>query len=167
MRAADFAGASTPPQLPGEVLPLVGYSPFWLWLGIALVALVAVYYLLAWAFTRDRSEEPEPEAEGVVDLEAARVDAFARVDDIERLVATGQLDDRTAYERLSATVREFVAEATGVPADHMTLADLSRTQLHGTTRTVAQLYPGIFAPDARRDVGAATRDARAVISGWN
>lgn len=167
MRAAEFTSSSTPPQLPGEVLPLVGYSPFWLWLGIALVALVAVYYLLAWAFTRERGDEPEPEAAAEVDLEAARVDAFARVDEIERLVASGQLDDRAAYERLSATVREFVAEATGVPADHMTLADLSRTQLHGTTRTVAQLYPGIFAPDARRDVGAATRDARAVISGWN
>lgn len=167
MRAAEFTSASTPPQLPGEVLPLVGYSPFWLWLGIGLVAVVAVYYLLSWAFTREREDEPEPETEEIVDLEAARSDAFARVDDIERRVGAGELDDRAAYERLSATVREFVAEATGVPADHMTLADLSHTQLHGTTRTVAQLYPGIFAPDARRDVGAATRDARAVISGWN
>lgn len=167
MPASEFTSATTPPELPGEVLPLVGYSPFWLWLGIALVAVVALYYLLVWVFTRDRAEDAAPEPEAEVDVDAARTEAFSRVDAIERRVLAGELDDRSAYEQLSATIREFVADATGVPADHMTLADLSRTQLHGTTRTVAQLYPGIFAPEAQRDVAAATRDARAVISGWN
>ncbi|WP_125106056.1 MULTISPECIES: hypothetical protein [Gulosibacter] len=167
MPGFDFASATTPPELPGEVLPLVGYSAFWLWLGIGFIALVVVYYLLVWVFTRDPSRTNEAEHDETIDVDAARAQAFARVDTIERQASSGELDDRSAYEQLSATMREFVAEATGVPADHMTLADLSRTQLQGTTRTVAQLYPGIFAPEAQRDVAAATRDARAVISGWN
>lgn len=162
-----FAGATTPPDMPGEVMPLVGYSPFWLWLGIGIVVLVAVFYVLAMLFTRQPRDAPVEQDEPEIDLEAARIEAFARVDEVERLVASGELDDRTAYERLSRAVREFAAESTGVPADHMTLSDLSHTQLHGTTRTVAQLYPGIFAPDAQRNVAAAVHDARAVISGWN
>jgi hypothetical protein len=163
---SSFA-AQDAPTLPGEVMPLVGYSPFWLLVGIALIVLVLVYYVLAWAFTRERGERVEATPEHEVDLADERRTAFARLDEIEQAVAAGRLDDRTAYEHLSVTVREFVAEATGVPADHMTLTELATTELYGTTRTVAQLYPGIFARDAQRNVAAATHDARQVISGWN
>ncbi|NLT25426.1 MAG: hypothetical protein GXX90_02015 [Microbacteriaceae bacterium] len=161
MRAADGV------EPVGEVMPLVGYSPMWLLLGLALLAAIVAYALLVGAITRRRRETaPAPEPVEPVDLEALRARTAERIDAIEQEARTGGLEGREAHERLSGAVREYVAEATGLPADRMTLADLERSPLRGTTRAVARFYPAVFAAEPADDLDGALRAAREVLAGW-
>ncbi|WP_185714883.1 hypothetical protein [Gulosibacter macacae] len=157
----------TPPPPPGEVMPLVGYTPTWFLLGLALVALIAAYYLVVAVLHRQRFETaPPPAPEPPVDLAALNAAAVSEVSEVEALAHSGELGGRAAHERLSAIVRGYVAEATGIPADRMTLADLERSPLRGTTLAVARFYPAVFAADAPNDLDASLRAAREVLAGW-
>lgn len=163
-----LARQATPEPDPGEVMPLVGYSPFWLVLGLAILAALAAFTVFVVLFTsgrRERVADPVP-ATPPVDLVALQQDAFDEVAQIEAEAKRGSLDSRSAHERLSAVVREYIANATGIPADRMTLSDLQRTELTGTTRAVAQFYPGVFNAEAEQDLAKSIRLAREVLSGW-
>lgn len=174
MLAADrihsFASqaTTTPEPNPGEIMPLVGYSPFWLVLGIAILAVIAAFYVVVLLLTSNRStpvnaqKPPEPE----VDVAKLQNTAYAKVAEIESATMNGTLDSRAAHQQLSAVVREYVAESTGIPADHMTLSDLQHTDLRGTTQAVAQFYPGVFGTDPDQDLGKSIHMARQVLSGW-
>ncbi|KAB1643594.1 hypothetical protein [Gulosibacter chungangensis] len=158
----------TPEPNPGEVMPLVGYSPFWLVLGIAILAVIALFYVVVLLLTTERKPRakiatpPEPP----VDVAKLQQEGYAKVADIETATMNGSLDSRSAHEQLSAVVREFIAESTGIPADHMTLSDLQRTELRGTTRAVAQFYPGVFGAEPEQDLAKSIHMAREVLSGW-
>lgn len=160
-------GSETPPTPAGEVMPLVGYTPGWVLLGAALLVLVLAYYLFVLAFTRRRLPAPVPAPPApAVDLGSLRIEAHSRVDEVVRAARAGELEGRGAHERLSAVVRDYVAAATGIPADRMTLADLERSPLQGTTRAVARFYPAVFAADPHADLDRSVRAAREVLDGW-
>lgn len=158
----------TPEPNPGEVMPLVGYSPFWLVLGIAILAVIALFYVVVLLLTAERKPRDKSVAppEPPVDIAKLQQAGYARVADIEAATMNGTLDSRSAHEQLSAVVREFIADSTGIPADHMTLSDLQRTELRGTTRAVAQFYPGVFGAEPEQDLAKSIHMAREVLSGW-
>ncbi|MDJ1369858.1 hypothetical protein [Gulosibacter molinativorax] len=158
----------TPEPNPGEVMPLVGYSPFWLVLGIAILALIAAFYVLVLLFTAGRTKPTKMKAktEPPVDLEKLQHEGYSKIAQIETASMNGTLDPKAAHEQLSAVVREYVAEATGIPADHMTLSDLRRTELRGTTRAVEQFYPAVFGAEPQQDLGKSIHMAREVLAGW-
>lgn len=158
----------SPEPNPGEVMPLVGYSPFWLVLGIAILALIGLFYVLVILLTTQRKPRSKPvvPTEPPVDVAKLQQAGYAKVADIETATINGTLDSRSAHEQLSAVVREFIAESTGIPADHMTLSDLQGTELRGTTRAVAQFYPGVFGAEPEQDLAMSIHMAREVLSGW-
>lgn len=169
MRADVIAASTVPPATgpAGEVMPLVGYSPVWLLLGLALPVAIAAYYLLVAAANRRRVEEIViPVVAAREDPSRVRIRVREGIDTVERRARHGTLGPRAAHEELSALVREYVTVATGIPADRMTLADLERSPLRGTAAAVARFYPGLFAAEATDDVDGAIRAAREVLDGW-
>ena len=151
----------------GEVMPPVGYSPAWFLLGLGLLIAVLAWYLLVAAATRPRrAAAPVVTAAPEVDLAALQQRARNRVDEVEQEARGGALDPREAHERLSGAVREYVAAATGIPADRMTLADLERSPLRGTARAVARFYPAMFAAEPPAELEGSLRAAREVLAGW-
>ncbi|MGO1542931.1 MAG: hypothetical protein ACTHXA_01170 [Gulosibacter sp.] len=165
---SEVLAASTEEPNPGEVMPLVGYSPFWLVLGIAIIALIVAFYVVVALLTsvRSRANETAESIEPPVDIAQLQTEAYDRVAQIETASMRGEIDTRSAHEQLSAVVRNYVAESTGIPADHMTLADLQRTDLVGTTRAVQQFYPGVFGAEPDRDLDRSIQMAREVLAGW-
>ena len=88
MRAADGV------EPVGEVMPLVGYSPMWLLLGLALLAAIVAYALLVGAITRRRRETaPAPEPVEPVDLEALRARKNCRLVRMQTLRQAQELLD--------------------------------------------------------------------------
>lgn len=171
MGAAEaWAGADAGAMLAapeGTIMPAVNYWMIWGFLGGFLVLAVAAYYLWAYLSTRPRRRLPElAPPSPLPDLGQVRTRYLGRVDDIERRYQQGALTSRRAHAELSVVVRDYVAEATGVRADKMTLADLRRTQLYGTTHTVAQFYPIVFGSRDYRGVGQGANAARSVITTW-
>lgn len=149
-------------------MPLVGYSPFWLVLGIAILALIGAFYAVVLLLTveRKRRKAPSVPVAPPVNIVQLQEEAFSAVATIETGTMNGTLDTRAAHERLSAVVRGFVAESTGIPADHMTLTDLRQTELRGTSRAIEQFYPAVFGAEPDADLAKSIHMARQVLSGW-
>ncbi|GGA58828.1 hypothetical protein GCM10011490_05990 [Pseudoclavibacter endophyticus] len=164
--AWEGAGAQTTP--PGTIMPTVPYSPIWGVLAAALIVGVVLYYGLTWLLTRPRPEAPPPAAaptpvRSVPELQGVYLH---EIDSILQRHAAGELSPRRAHAALSVTVREFLSEATGVPADKMTLTDLRQTPYVGATYAVAEYYPIVFGAQEAQSVEHGAHAARQVIALW-
>lgn len=168
LAAAGFASGPLAAGEPeGTIMPAVSYWPIWGLIGGFLLLAVVAYYLWAYLSTLPRRRLPElAPPSPLPDLGEIRGRYLGRVDDIERRHQQGALSSRRAHAELSVVVRDYVAEATGVRADRMTLTDLRRTQLRGTAHTVGQFYPIVFGAREYRGVAQGANAARSVITTW-
>ncbi len=137
----------------------VGYSLWWPVLGLALILLIAGWYVYVFRSTRKR-----PAAQRLNATVAERY--LARIQDTADAHAAGRMGSRAAHQELSLTVRDFVHEVTGVRAQRMTLAELRESQLPMVGETIAHFYPGEFAPPESSDVHSAVEAARYVVTSW-
>lgn len=140
--------------------PPVGYSGWWVALGVALLVLVLAWY--AWVFWHTRAPRPRPAAR---DLDDVRRRYLAQIDEVGTLVARGELWARAAHQRLSSIVRAFVSE-TGQPVSAATLSELTRRGPAPLADLVRGYYPSEFAPGAASDPTAAAAAARQLVSTW-
>ncbi len=139
----------------------VGYDERWLWLALLALCVVVVYYVSVLWWTRPRRARPP--------RRSPRRAHLTRLDDIEAALADGRISAREAHQRISATVRSFVAEAAGVPAQAMTLADLERDGPEPLADVIALVYPPEFGADeslAQQAFGDAVDRARGMVSTW-
>jgi hypothetical protein len=149
MRAAD--------ELQGPV----GYDDRWLLLALLALVAVVVYYAAALWWTRERPARAAP---------AGPADSWvARLDEISAAVARGELTARQGHLEISRTVREFVAERSGVPASTMTLTDFRDLGPERLAELVALTYPPSFSHDEELPTAAfdetASR-ARTLVTTW-
>jgi len=168
--AALAAGSAPAPAASGpagDIMPVVGYSAVWPILGALLVVVVALYYALSYLLTRPRPvRQPAAIPAPPVSVPQLQSQYLARVDEVADRFRRGELTPRRAHARLSLVVREFAAEASGVEADRMTLAQLRATRLVGTTNAVAEYYPQVFGVDDPRTIDHGVHAAREVIRRW-
>lgn len=153
---------------PGTVMPVVPYSPIWGIIGALLVLAVAVYYAAVWFFSRPAPVAAAPTmaptpVRSVPELQGIYL---GEIDAILQRNAAGELSPRRTHAALSRAVREFLAEATGVPADKMTLTDLRATPYSGAAHAIAEYYPIVFGAEEARSVEHGAHAARQVISLW-
>ncbi len=152
-----------------EFYPPMTYSPLWLVLGTVILLAIAGWGVVIWAQTRPprpAAVVPEPPGWRLAQLKAGYL---ARIDEIVRLVEHDDLSPRRAHQELSAAVRQFVEEASGLRAPTMTLSELGRSgvpALAPVTDIVLRLYPVEFGPDASAPVQHAADVARGVVSRW-
>ncbi|MDO4241882.1 MAG: hypothetical protein Q4C71_05055 [Microbacteriaceae bacterium] len=147
-----------------EIIPPVEYSPIWEFLGWALLALVLVYFLLAWFFSRPKQirQTPPPRR----NLNTLRAKYFAAIDGVERAFNSGEFTQRQVHTELSRQVKQFAAEASGVNLDRMTLEELRKTHFTGVTKAVSEYYPQVFSPDTDMPPEKGIFAAREVIKLW-
>lgn len=139
----------------------VGYDDRWLLLAVLGLAAVAAYYAVVLWATRPR---PAPAA-GPPPREAW----LARLDEVESAVAVGRSSPREGHQAISRIVRGFVADAAGVPAATMTLADFEREGPERLAEVVALVYAPAFGPGddlPRAQLGTALTRARTLVSTW-
>jgi hypothetical protein len=164
--ASDLRAMAAGPAI-DDYLPLHLYD-WWWWLALPLFAALLVAWILV---SRRLARVPDAPA---VDVPAApapfrpRPDAgalaLARIDEVERRVAEGELEPRSAHVELSAIVREFARDRTGVDASAMTLSELRARHLDRVADVVAGFYPIAFAPRAPADVDVAVARARGLVA---
>ena len=152
----------------GSFYPPVQFSPLWVILGVVLLVLVAGWIVFVLVFTRRRPQavtgDPLP---GIpYSVGTLRDTYLALIDDVGRAHAAGVLDYRQAHQRLSLIVREFAAQARGIRAQYMTLADLRALQLTPLSATVGELYPGAFSGIETGTVEDAADRARRLVGEW-
>lgn len=149
MRAAD------------ELQPPVGYDDRWVLLALLALGLVVVYYAAVLWWTRKRPERTAPAG--------PQTGWVGRLDEISAAVARGELTARQGHQEISRTVREFVAEHSGVPAATMTLGDFRDQGPERLAELVALTYPPSFAADEELSVAAfdeTAERARTLVTTW-
>ena len=159
-------------QGPDEFYPPYQYGWGWLLLALGLIALVLLGAALVLWFTR--MEKPPrtttaPATPVTTDvLTQLRYEYAARIDQIERDYTAGALTPKAANRELSATVRAFVNEYSGLEAPVLSLADLQQLGVHPALIDAIQrhYYPSIFRKDMVIDPVAGATAARAVVSSW-
>ena len=144
----------------------VAYGSAWSLLALVLVAVVVGYYVAValWA----RGEDPEPEQRRGSGMDAVRTKHLGELDRIESAVTAGRMPVRVAFHQLSRTVRSFAAEASGVPATSMALAELRADGPARLADAVEAMYAPSFAPvDATvEELRCSLREARELVTAW-
>ncbi|GAB4100207.1 hypothetical protein [Sinomonas halotolerans] len=143
----------------------LGYSGFWLFLGLALAAAAAVWFAYAVLSTRAprTGDLPVPLYHAPPGL---RRTCLARIDEVEGLLASGRISPRSAIQEVSGAVRDFVQGATGIRASRMTLEELRDQGIPAAAAAVESLYPGEFSAAGPEDARAALETARTVVRTW-
>ena len=148
----------------GELQPPAGYDDRWMWLAILAVVVVVVYYAAVLWWTRPRRGRRPRRLRS-----DSRQAHLARLEAIETAFVDGWINAREGHQRISTTVRSFVAETSGVPTSAMTLADLERDGPEPLADVIGLIYPPEFVADeslAQREFRDAMDRAKRMVSSW-
>ncbi|MBO4926886.1 MAG: hypothetical protein J5379_01355 [Clostridiales bacterium] len=148
------------------------YSYLPIVLVIALI-LLSVVLLLTFFLIRRKMKTPvkQKEAKPVVfkpkSLNDARREYLEKINEIERQYNSGKLDVRGTHQELSAVVRMFVHDMTGINAQNFSLQELKSQNVHQISQLIEEFYAPEFAERTDKETNDSIRDAREVISTWN
>jgi hypothetical protein len=154
-----------------------GYPILWPLLGAGLLVLCAGWVGWVWMSTRPRNTAAVPGFVPPRNAATVKNSYLALIDALVRQHDAGERACRETHQGLSAAVRSFVHEMTGLQAQRMTLAELRAHQLPSVVRAVETFYPAEFAPPgpgrddggpaARTDVALSAQAAREVVASWS
>ncbi|MCQ2482191.1 MAG: hypothetical protein MJ153_01725 [Clostridia bacterium] len=99
-------------------------------------------------------------------LNVIKDDFIKRIDAIEKKYNDKAIDSREMHQKLSVTVRQFVSEVKGIPADALVLSDFERMQMPEMEKLLEAFYAPEFAPEEVIKLQSAD-NARKVVREWN
>lgn len=144
------------------------YSPGWMWLGLALLVLVAGWFAFVFLSTRkQRVPAASPRFTPPSDIAGLKEAYLQRIDAVAADADSGRLTARASHQELSLLVRKFVRDVTGVDAPRMTLAELHRHPLPPAAEAVGRIYPGEFGAEPLPSVAHSAETARQAVRSWN
>jgi hypothetical protein len=163
--------------VPGaEIADPIGYSWYWVPIGLVLVLAVIWVPVLIVLLTRRRRGEPEPAATvapavpsaGPSDpYAAARTAHLARIDTLERRLGAGEIDVRGLALGLRDVLRDFAEVRTGAATAAMTEVDARQDpRVARIVSLLERTTSPAFGPTSRGSGKVALRDARQLVSTW-
>jgi hypothetical protein len=100
-------------------------------------------------------------------IPALRRKYLAMTDDAERRLASGEMNVRDAYRRMSYIARAFVYEGTGIHVRELTLSEIEKLGLPELEYLVRACYPPEFSPRTPENAARGFALTRKVIRTWN
>ena len=98
--------------------------------------------------------------------EVIRKDYLARIDKIEHDYTSGKTDVRITHQELSACVRLFVHEMTGINVHTFSLNELKAHGIDKLSGLIEQFYAPEFDLRTDKETMDSIRDAREVVTSW-
>lgn len=139
----------------------------WLWLGMALLILVIVWYALVLVVTMPSHRLRR--IPGVEELHGRLLrHRFAKtVSTITRRHRDGELSPEQAGAALSCTLRSFLHQATGIRAQYMQLGAIATSDLAPAAPMLEALGSAQFDRTSTVDVGTLGDQTEELIRSWN
>lgn len=100
-------------------------------------------------------------------LADAQREYLGKIAYVEQQYRDGQMDVRTVHQELSAIVRMFVYDVTGVQAQNFSLNELKAYNINQISQLIEEFYAPEFAERTDKQTEDSIRDAREVIYKWN
>ena len=157
-----------------DLYPPAQYA--WGWL-IAAFAVIILFVAITWVVTSMTRQEFVLDDDGIPDVPLTSAEVVARlqreyaagIDGVEANYRAGKLSPREANLALSAIVRQYVNEYSGLEAPVLTLDDLEQLDVHPALIDAMRrhYYPGIFRSGRSIDPIAGAHAARQVVAKWH
>ncbi len=153
-----------------ELQDTFSYMPIWLILVFVFVAVVLFLQIffrvklgdkLKWP-KKIRVKKPSPKTLGEIKLKY-----LGDMNSIEDDLRSGKITIRKAYNRMSACIRGFTFEATGIPVDKYTLAEIKKVGIPALTQLVSEYYEPEFARFTYADINQSIYKTRKVLELWH
>ncbi|MDA2891788.1 hypothetical protein PDG61_12760 [Mycolicibacterium sp. BiH015] len=157
--------------MPDDLLEFVsappGYSLVWLWLGLAMLAFVIIWYALLLVVTMPSHRLRR--IPGVEELHGRLLrHRFAKtVGAITRRHRDGELSTEQASAALSCTLRSFLHQATGIRAQYMQLRAIATSDLAPAAPLLEALGSAQFDRASTVDVGTLGDQTEKLIRSWS
>ncbi|HBZ77387.1 MAG TPA: hypothetical protein DEO39_01605 [Clostridiales bacterium] len=110
--------------------------------------------------------EPAPVFK-IKNKELAQKEYLAKIAVVEQKYLAGQIDARNAHQELSAIVRMFVHDLTGINAQNFSLNELKAHNIYQISNLIEEFYAPEFAERAEKETSNSIAQAREVIIRWN
>ena len=152
-----------------ELQAPMAFMQIWAWLA-AILIIGAVFLQIFFRIRRARAgETPEkirikrPPARMIPEIKERYLrELFV----VERSLEERQITVREAFQRLSAVIRNFVFEMTGIKVQNYTLYEIRQLNMPGLTRLIEEYYAPEFARTTRKNGFASINRTRGVIQRW-
>lgn len=154
-------------QITVKLQDMFSYSPIMVFVYIILVIVFVVVYWPRKKKELRKQEIPKAKvipAKSIMDLKNKYIKILT---DIEIRHSENKITDRMAYQELSALVRNFVFEVTGIKVQNYTLEDIKKANLPKLYELIAECYVPEFAAENNSNVQDSIKRARKVIGEWN
>jgi hypothetical protein len=157
--------------VPDDLLEFVSgppsYSTVWLWLGLGLLLLVLLWYATVFVATMpSRSLRSAPALQSLHGR-LLRHRYAKTAGDVTRRYRDGDLTAVQAGAALSHTLRSFLYQATGAPAQYMQLRTLAASDLAAAAPVLDALGAAQFDRSATVDVGELGDRTAELIRSWS
>ncbi|BBY73727.1 hypothetical protein [Mycolicibacterium parafortuitum] len=156
--------------MPDDLLEFVsgppGYSPIWLWFGIALLILVIAWYALVFVATM-----PSQQLRRLPGVERAHARVLrnrfaATVRTLTQRHRAGELSAEQAGAAISATLRSFLYQATGTRAQYLQVRAIAAGELAAAAPILEALGSAQFDRTSTVDVGRLGEATEELIRSW-
>lgn len=156
--------------MPDDLLRFVGgpmpYSPWWLWLGLLLVAVVIAWYGGVFVWTLPSHRLRTLPVVRTVHARLLRRRFAGSVAAVGARYRAGELTAAQAGAQMSRTLRSFLHQATGTRAQYMHVDDIRRSDLYRAAPLFEAFNDVQFnasSPVAVDELGTATQE---LIRSW-
>ncbi len=140
---------------------------------IGIVILLAAAALILFEIYRRKKnapikvKEPKPVVFKPKDKTQIKAEYLEKVEKIRAAYTSGAMDVRTAHQELSAIIRMFVHEMTGINTQNFSLTELKAHKITSISGLIEEFYAPEFAQRSEKDTINSINDARKVIESWN
>ena len=147
------------------------YSRLPIWITIAVIAtsiviLLTIYLLRKFLKRSKVPTNPDISVFRPKSLPVAKNEYLAKINAVEQQYRAGQMDTRIAHQELSAIVRMFVYDLTGIEAQNFSLNELKARNI-SISYLIEEFYAPEFAARSDKETLSSVEDARRVILSWN
>ncbi|MBO7426509.1 MAG: hypothetical protein J6U23_12630 [Clostridiales bacterium] len=140
---------------------------------ISIVILASLIALITILLVRKKKNAPVKKKVEPVPVfkikskELAQKEYLAKIAIVEQNYLSGQIDARSAHQELSAIVRMFVHDLTGINAQNFSLNELKAHNIHQISYLIEEFYAPEFAERSDKETSNSIAQAREVIIRWN
>lgn len=156
--------------MPDDLLEFVGgppsYGSGWLWLGLALLFSVIAWYAVVLVATMPSGRLRRIPAVRSVHSRVLKYRFSRTVRGITRRYRGGDLFAEQAGAALSRTLRSFLHQATGHPAQYMQLRTVATSDLAAAAPVLSALGDAQFGRSSTADVGRLGDQTEELIRSW-
>ncbi len=157
--------------MPDDVLRfLIGPSPYsalWLWLGLSLLAVVVAWHVgvIVWTLPADRLRSLPWLRPAHSKLLRRRFSRTIRA--IDERYRAGDITAAEAGHQMSATLRSFLHQATGTPAQYMHVDQIKSSDLAQAAPLLTALNDAQFNTASPVDIRRVGSTAEELIRSWS